>query len=137
MKALLEAFLRYFEFLYLDPTNRITNSKTDLSGVNAAITVTGETLVWRIANDRGQLQLSIAPARLPEQGFWISLLKQRLDQTHEIRYLPALEEIAWARDNIQRIHDLFDPNRLESTCDELRALMRSNAEKEWGPAVSR
>ncbi|CPS10328.1 hypothetical protein [Mycobacteroides abscessus] len=136
MKALLEAFLRYFDFLYLDPTYRISDSKTDDAGVNAAIIVSGENLTWRIANDRGQLQLSVAPTQLPEQGFWISVLRQYLDQIDDVQYLPAVEEVAWARENIKRIDGLFDPFFLESTCEGLRKLMRSNAEKEWGPAAS-
>jgi hypothetical protein len=135
VKALLEFYLRYFEFLYLDSRYRFTDSKTD--GGNASLTVTGPNLTWTIANDRGQIQLSIAPTSLPGNGFWISLIKQYLDESEDIQYLPAAEEIKWARENIDRIEQLFSATSdLESTCCALRELLRSNAEKQWGPAAS-
>jgi len=135
VKALLEFYLRYFEFLYLDSRYRITDSKTD--GVNASLTVTGPNLTWSVANDREQIQLSIGPTCLPGNGFWISLIKQYLDASEEIQYLPAAEEIAWARENIDQIDQLFSAtSNLESTCGALRGLLRANAEKQWGPAAT-
>ncbi|MBN7412657.1 hypothetical protein [Mycobacteroides abscessus] len=138
MKALLEVFLRQFDFLYLDPQYRITDSSTDENAVNASLRVTGEVLTWQIVNDRNRLQLSIIPTLLPEQGFWISLIRQYVEGMEQIEYLPALEEIQWARENLKQIDALFsDRFSLQAVCDELRALLRSNAEKEWGPAVGR
>jgi hypothetical protein len=135
LKALLEFYVKYFEFLYLDPRYRFTDSKTD--GVNASLTVTGPSVTWSIANDRDQIQLSIGPTCLPGNRFWISLIKQYVNESDDIQYLPAAEEIEWARMNIARIDDLFSPSSdLEATCGELRALLRSNAEKQWGPAAT-
>ncbi|MGR6978369.1 hypothetical protein [Mycobacteroides abscessus] len=137
MKKLLELFLSQFDFLYLDPQFRITNSSTDGSALNGSLTVTGNVLTWRIANDRNQLQLSIAPTQIPDQGFWVSLLRQYLDKLEQIEYLPPSQEIDWARGNLERIEALFaDSQSVQPVCDELRALRRSNAEKEWGSAVT-
>jgi hypothetical protein len=128
VKALLEFYVRYVDFLYLDSRYRFTDSKAD--GVNASLRVTGPSLTWLIANDRGQIQLSIGPTCLPGNGFWISLIKQYLDGSKDIQYLPAIEEIEWARENIDQIDHLFSASsNVESTCGALRALLRSNAEK--------
>ena len=138
MKALLEFFLKYFDHLYQNPKYHITNSKTSgANAINASITVTGPEMSWLIANDRGQMQLSLSPTQLqsPENWFWISLLRQYLDGRDEIQYLSAVEELRWVRDNEQRLTNLFsDHSTVESVCEELRALRRSNAEKYWGPA---
>jgi hypothetical protein len=135
VKELLEFYLKYFDFLYLDSRYRLSDSKTD--GVNASLTVTGPNLTWSIVNDRGQIQLAIVPTNMPGNGFWISLIKQYLSGSEDIHYLSAVEEIEWARVNIRRIDELFSvTSDLESTCGTLRALMRSNAEKQWGPAAT-
>jgi hypothetical protein len=52
VKALLEFYVRYVDFLYLDSRYRFTDSKAD--GVNASLRVTGPSLTWLIANDRGK-----------------------------------------------------------------------------------
>ena len=86
------------------------------------------------------MQLSLAPTRLqsPENWFWVSLIRQYLDGHDEIEYLSAADELRWARDNEQRTTALFsDHSTIESVCEELRALRRSNAEKYWGPATIR
>jgi hypothetical protein len=137
MRTLLEFYLKHFGFLYLDPRYRITDSKTGGDAINASLTVTGPVLSWFLTNDRGQMQLSIAPTRLltPRNWFWVSLIKQHLDDEPEIEYLPIQKEIEWAQNNIQRIEKLFsDTEPLEPACDALRRLRRSNAEKYWGPA---
>jgi hypothetical protein len=137
MRTLLEFFLKNFDFLYLDSRYRITDSKTRGDAINASLTVTGPILTWFLVNDRGQMQLSIAPTRslTPRNWFWASLVKQYLDDVPEIEYLPIEKEIEWARSNIQGIEQLFsDTSTLEDTCDKLRALRRSNADKYWGPA---
>lgn len=135
MKPLLEFYIKYFDFLYLDSRYRFTDSSTN--GMNASITVTGPNLTWRITIEKGQPQLSISPTRLPGNGFWISLIRQYAGGLEDIRYLSAIEEAEWARENIGLIEELFsDASNLEATCDDLRALLRSNAEKEWGPPAS-
>lgn len=135
MKALLEFYLRYFDFLYLDSRYRFTDSKTD--GANAAITVTGPDLTWSVSVDRGQFQLSIAPTRSPRTGFWVSLIKQYLEGNEDIAYLSAKDEVEWARGHLGSIEQLFaDPAGMESVCNELRILQRANAEKQWGPAAT-
>ena len=135
MKPLLEFYIRYFDFLYHDPRYRFTDSRTD--GMSASLTVTGPTLTWLIAIEKGQPQLSISPTRLTDNGYWISLIRQYIHGHEEIQYLPASEEIEWARENIGQIEQLFsDAPNLEATCDKLRDLLRSNAEKQWGPAAS-
>lgn len=135
MKALLEFYVKYFDFLYRNSRYRFTDSKTD--GVNASLTVTGPNVTWSIVNDREQIQLSVGPTGLPGNGFWISLIKQYIDGSEDIQYLPALAEIEWARVNIDQIDQLFlTTSDLKVTCGELRALLRSNAEKQWGPAAT-
>jgi hypothetical protein len=135
VKTLLEFYLKFFDFLYLDSRYGFTDSKSD--GVNASLTVTGPNLTWLIVNDRGQIQLTIAPASSPNNGFWVSLIRQYLDEDEDIQYLSVVEEIAWARANLEHIDQLFSTTQnLESACTALRALQRSNAEKEWGPAAT-
>ena len=134
MKPLLEFYIGYFDFLYQDSRYRFTDSSTD--GTNASLTVTGPDLTWLIAMEKGQPQLSISPTRLPEQGYWISLIRQYIYGNDDIHYLPANEEIEWARANIRDIEELVsDTSNLEGTCNKLQSLLRSNAEKEWGPAA--
>ena len=132
MKPLLEFYIRYFDFLYLDPRYRFTDSSTD--GANASLTVAGPDLTWVITIDKGQPQLSISPTRLRGNGFWISLVRQYTCGHDYIQYLAVSDEIEWARENIDQIEQLFsDPANLEATCNKLRALLRSNGEKQWGP----
>lgn len=137
MRTLLEFYLRYFDFLYLDSRYRITDSKTGGDTINASLTVTGPLLTWLLANDRGQMLLSIAPTRLATLGTGSGChsLKQYLDAEDEIEYLPVEKEVEWLKSNIDRIEHLFsDASTLEPTCDALRALRRRNADKYWGPA---
>jgi hypothetical protein len=132
LRALLEFLLKYLDFLYLDPRYRITDSKAQ--GANASLTLTGPDLIWHIANDRGQMQLSVTPTRLatPGNGFWVSLIKQYLDGNEEIDYLSALDEVRWMRENGDRAEQLFsDASTIETTCDNLKVLRRTNADKYW------
>lgn len=135
MKQLLEIFLRYFEFLYGDSRYRITDSRA--REPNAALTVTGPNLTWLITVDRGQVRLSAGTTKLPGRLFWTSLIRQYLLGEEDIRYLSAPEEIEWARTHLNQIEQLFsDDATVESTRDRLEALLRSNGEKQWGPAKS-
>jgi hypothetical protein len=135
MKTLLEYFLRYFDLLYLDPRYRITDSSTGgVATNNASLRLTGPILSWSLANDKGQIVLHVAPTELAAASNWfrVSLMKQYLDNDDEIEYLPAADEIGWVRENSGRLEQLFaDDSKLESTCDKLGALRRSNANKYW------
>lgn len=135
MKTLLEYFLKYFEVLYLDPRYHITNSNT--SGVasnNASLSITGPTLSWDLANDRGQFLLSMAPTALATSDNWfsVSLVKQYLNGQDDIEYPSAADEIAWIRANGQRVEELFsNASEIESVCESLRSMRRANADKYW------
>ncbi|BBU24753.1 hypothetical protein [Mycobacterium xenopi] len=135
MKALLEYFLAYFEFLYLDPRYRITDSSTrGLAAIDASLRLTGPTLSWNLTNDRGQMQLTVAPTELatPENWFWVSLIRQHLNGDDEIEYLSTAEEIEWARENSGRIEQLFsDSSAIAKNCEALRTLRQFNAETYW------
>ncbi|OBF57235.1 hypothetical protein A5756_09665 [Mycobacterium sp. 852002-53434_SCH5985345] len=134
MRALLEFFLVYFDFLYLDPRYRITDSETAADGANASLTLTGPTLTWALTNERGQMQIAVAPTHLltPRNWFWVSLIKQYLDKEAEIRYLPAPDESHWMRENGDRVEQLFsDASNLEAICDDIKVLRRSNANTYW------
>lgn len=64
MTHLLEIFLGYFDFLYLDPQYRITDSSTSGSPtINAQLVLTGQPLSWSITNDRGHILVAAAPTR--------------------------------------------------------------------------
>ena len=135
MKSLLEYFLKYFDILYLDPRYRITNSST--TGVatnNASLTMTGPTLSWELANDKGQFLLVVAPTALATSDNWfsVSLIKQYLTRQDEIENLSAADEIAWIRVNGQLVEDLFsNASELEDICETLRSLRRSNSNRYW------
>ena len=134
MRALLEFFLTYFDFLYLDPRYRITDSEAATDRVNASLTVTGPTLTWALTNERGQMQIAVAPTHLlaPRNWFWVSLIKQYLDKEAEIQYLPAPDEAHWMRENGGRVEQLFsDASTLEAICDEIKVLRRANANSYW------
>jgi hypothetical protein len=134
MRSLLEFFVKYFDFVYLDPRYRITDSETGGDTINASLTLTGPSFTWLLVNDRGQMQLSLAPTRLAtdRNWFWVSLIKQYMDNDDEIDYLSAPEEIRWMRENGDRVEQLFsDDSTIETTCDNLKALRRTNANKYW------
>ena len=135
MKTLLEYFLRYFDLLYLDPRYRITDSNTGgVATNNASLRLTAPILSWSLTNDKGLIVLHVAPTELAAASNWfrVSLIKQYLDNDDEIEYLQAADEIGWVRENSGRLEQLFaDDSKLESTCDKLGALRRSNANKYW------
>ncbi|MCV7171251.1 hypothetical protein H7I41_15150 [Mycobacterium manitobense] len=135
MKKLLEIFLRHFEFLYADPRYRFTDSRTHAP--NASLTVSGPDVTWWITLDRGQLELSVAPTRLPGDSYWISLIRQYVRGDDDIRYLSAADEIDWARENVEQIERLFsEASDVEAVTHTLAGLRRENGEKRWGPAAS-
>jgi hypothetical protein len=109
--TLLEFFLKYLDFLYLDPHFRITDSST--SGVannGASLTLTSPLTTWQISNDRGQILIGIAPTKLaaqPRNWFRLSIIRQYLDDYDETNMVSPTEAVAWGRDNRDRIDDLF------------------------------
>ena len=135
MKTLLEYLLKYFDVLYLDPRYRITNSSTTgVASNNASLTITGPILSWQLTNDRGQFLLAVAPTALatPDNWFTVSLIKQYLNGQDEVDYLTAADEIAWIRENGERAEELLsDASTIETVCETLRSLRRSNANKYW------
>ncbi|SPM33029.1 hypothetical protein MRAB57_832 [Mycobacterium rhizamassiliense] len=135
MKTLLEYFLEYFDVLYLDPRYRITDSKTTgVASNNASLSITGPTLSWDLVNDKGQILLGVAPTALatPDNWFTVSLIKQYLSGQGEIEYSSAADEITWVRTNGERVEELFsDGSQLETICETLRSLRRSNADRYW------
>lgn len=136
MKTLLEFYLQYLDFIYLDPQYRITNSKTTGSAtINAALTLTGPTLTWQIANDRGQIQFDVAPTRMssPENWFRAPIVRQYLDGYDEENVISPAETAAWIRDNVGRIEDLFADSSVVHSCEKLAELEEGNALKYWGP----
>jgi hypothetical protein len=138
MTTLLEFFLNYLDFLYLDPHFRITDSST--SGVatnNASLTLTSPVTTWQISNDRGQIQLDVAPTKSadqPRNWFRLSIIRQYLDDYDETNMVSPTEAVAWARDNRDRIDDLFSDTSVAESCEALIALEDANAVKYWGPS---
>lgn len=137
MRTLLEFYLQYCNFLYLDPRYRITNSKTSENpAINAALTLTGPLISWDLANDRGQMAFAIAPTRLatsPDNWFRISLVRQYLDDYDETNVVSPVATVAWIRDNLTRIEQLFSDAQATRSCEELIALAKSLANKYFGP----
>lgn len=136
MKILLEFYLRYLDFIYLNPNYRITNSRTSGSDtINASLTVTGPILSWQIANDRGQILFDVAPTKSisPDNWFRVPIVRQYLDGYDETNVVSLAESVAWIRDNAQRIEDLFVDSSAAQSCKALTALEEANALKYWGP----
>ncbi len=135
MRALLEFFLNYFDFLYLDPHYRITDSTTDSSAtINASLTTTGPILSWQITNDRGQIRIDIAPTKLiaPENWFRLSIIRQYLDSYDERNPVSPSEALMWIRNNLSRIEELFSNSLATASCTALTELENANAIKYWG-----
>ncbi|ORA85355.1 hypothetical protein K3U93_00130 [Mycobacterium malmoense] len=137
MKTLLEFFLQYFDFLYLDPRYRITDSKTSGSQtINASLTLTGPLISWDLFNDRGQMGFAIAPTQLaesPDNWFRLSLVRQYLDDYDETNFVSPPATVAWVRDNLGRIEELFSDAKAARSCEELLTLAKSLANKYFGP----
>jgi hypothetical protein len=137
MKTLLELYLRYFDFLYLDPNYHITDSTSSGNPtINASLTLTGPVISWDLTNDRGQALLSIAPTRLaksPDNWFRVPLIRQYLDNYDETNAVSSEETIAWVRGNLGRLEDIFTDAKAERSCAELLDLAKALATKYYGP----
>jgi hypothetical protein len=140
MTTLLEFFLQYLDFLYLDPRYRITNSSTSGIATNgASLTLTGPETTWQIANDRGQILFSVAPTKLaglPRNWFRLGIIRQYLDGYDESRTVTLTETVNWARQNRSRIDELLSDTAASVSCEALTALEDANALKYWGPPNS-
>jgi hypothetical protein len=140
MKTLLEFYLEYFDFLYLDPDYRITDSRT--SGrptIDAGFDLTGPVLNWSFNNDRGQLGFGVAPAALaksPDNWFRISVIRQYLDGYDETKVVNLVDLVTWTRDNLGRIEELLSPDNAARSCEKLIDLEKSLADKYFGPTTT-
>lgn len=136
MKRLLEFFLQHFEWIYLNPDYRITDSKTSGSAeLDASLVVTGAVLTWRLVNNRGQFQLAVAPTKLlsRDNWFWLSVIRQYLDGDEDT----ILDEagIEWLINNTNRVEQLFkDRATAAASCERLNALKEAIAVRLFGPA---
>ena len=121
--------------LYLNPQYHITNSSSrGLPTVDASLQLTGPVLSWNLANNRSQIEVTVAPTQLAtqENWFWLSLLKQYIDDQPEIHYMSTKEEIEWVRQNMERVEQIFsDASILDETCNKLKGLRQSNSDKYW------
>jgi hypothetical protein len=137
MTTLLEFYLKYMDFLYLDPRYRITDSRTTGVATNgASLTLTSPITSWDITNDRGQILFSIAPTKLasePRNWFRLSIIRQYLDDFDETNRVSPADAVTWARDNRDRIDELFSDASALASCEALTALENANAVKYWGP----
>jgi hypothetical protein len=137
VKTLLDFYVRYFDFLYLDPRYHITDSTT--SGdptINASLRLTGPVVSWELSNDRGQTGIAIAPTRLaksPDNWFRISLVRQYLDNYDETNVVTPEATVAWIRDNLNRLEALFSNANAARACEELLALAKLLATRYFGP----
>ncbi|MCV7402294.1 hypothetical protein H7K24_19335 [Mycobacterium fragae] len=137
MKTLLEFFLRYCDFLYLDPQYRITDSRTSgAATIDAGFTLTGPVISWSLHNNRGQIGFAVAPTQFaasPENWFRISIIRHYLDNYDETNVVSRADEIGWIRDNISRIAELFSEASVAHSCEALTALEETLATKYYGP----
>ncbi|OBH99461.1 hypothetical protein [Mycobacterium sp. E2733] len=138
MRTLLQFYLQYFDFLYLDPRYRITDSSTSGNPtINASLTVASPSLSWHISNDRGQIGVSFAPtksAAVPDNWFRASLIRQYLDNYDETNTVSPEAMVAWIRDNLERIEDLLSDAKADGSCEKLLNLAKLLADKYFGPS---
>lgn len=137
MKSLLEFFWHSFDFLYLDPRYHVTDSATSGNPTSdASLTLTGPVISWELSNERGQVRFAIAPtglAKSPDNWFRAPLIRQYLDDCDETNFVSAEETVAWMRDNLSRIEELFTDGKAASSCESLLNLAKSLASKYFGP----
>ena len=138
MRTLLQFYLQYLDFLYLDPRYRITNSATSGNPtINASLTLTGPVISLDISNDRGQIDFTFAPTKLaatPDNWFRASLIRQYLDNYDETNIVSPEAMVAWIRGNSQRIEDLFTDANADRSCAKLLELAKQLADRYFGPS---
>ena len=137
MKTLLELFIAHFDFLYADSRYRMTDSSTSgVSAIDAGLTLRGPILSWDVANNRGIITIAVAPTQLavsPNKWFDTSLIRQYLDDYDPTNVVPLEATVAWVRDNLRRIEDLFTDAKAARSCEELNALAKLHATRLFGP----
>jgi hypothetical protein len=135
---LLEIFLGYFDFLYLDPQYRITDSSTSGSPtIDAQLVLTGQPLSWSITNDRGHILVAAAPTAnsAPENWFRLSVIRRHLDGTSTPSPFNA-EAADWLRANVVRIEGIFkDEATAIESCAALVSLENAVADEMFGPST--
>lgn len=135
MKHLLGVLLEYFDFLYLDPQYRITDSSTSGSPtIDAQLVLTGQLLSWSITNDRGHILVAAAPTAnsAPENWFRLTIIRRHLDGTVTPSPLNA-EAADWLRTNTARVEGLFkDEATAITSCAALVSLEHAAADELFG-----
>jgi len=92
MKTLLAVVYNHFEFLYLDPRYRITDSSTGGVATNdATLRLTTPFTSFWFSNDRGQVLCDVAPTKSDstKNSFYIPLVRQYLVRSDETEVLPS------------------------------------------------
>lgn len=137
MKTLLEFFIKHFDFLYLDARYRITDSKTSgVATIDAGLTLTGPTMTWSLANNRGCLEFGVAPTQFADSSEWwfrVTLIRQYLDNYEETNHASPEATTAWISDNLERIEELLTGPEADRSREELKALAKELANKYFGP----
>jgi hypothetical protein len=140
MKTLLEFFIEYFDFLYLDARYRVTDSSTSgVATINAGLNLTGPIISWSVHNNRGKLNFGVAPTVLAsssENWFRISVIRQHLDDYDETNRADPIDMVTWTRNNLSRIEEMFSSANAAKSCDELIALEKALADKYYGPSIT-
>jgi hypothetical protein len=137
VKTLLAFFYQNFEFLYLNPQYRITDSTTTgQADDRATLTVTGPVVTIGLDIDRQQVSFVVAPTGLltPQNWFRAATVRQFLDGVDESQNVPAKATVAWLRDNLPRIESLFENAIVADSVAQLAEVRKANADRWFGPA---
>ncbi|WP_231989300.1 hypothetical protein [Mycobacterium sp. 852002-51613_SCH5001154] len=105
--------------------------------INASLTLADPSLSWDISNDRGQIGVTFAPtksAAVPDNWFRASLIRQYVDNYDETNTVSPGAIVAWIRENLERIEDLFSDAKADGSCDEVLNLAKLLADKYFGPS---
>jgi hypothetical protein len=71
VKTLLAVLYSHFEFLYLDPRYRITDSSTNgVANNDATLRLTSPFVSFWFSNDRGQVLSDVAPTKFDSSKNW-------------------------------------------------------------------
>lgn len=72
-------------------------------------------------------------AKSPDNWSRVSLIRQYLDDYDKTNVVSREATVAWIRDNLARIEDLFTDAKAARSFEELIALAKSLAIKYFGP----
>ena len=130
MTELLRFLIHYLDFLYLDPDVRFADSKSSGSATaDAWLVLEGPRVKWQLANDRGQVTLSVTRNAASPHFYRVGVVEQFLDGGPE-RIPSGLtpEQSEWLRTNRSRVEELFeDEATAERSGAALKDLMKQNA----------